>query len=217
MIEIEKIQAVLWDMDGVLVDTGDFHLLTWQKTFGELEIPFSNEQFRDTFGMNNAGILESVTGEKQDPDFVKEISERKEGLFRDSIRGKAELLPGVAICLDQFSNLRLKQAIVSSAPPKNIDFLVNELGIRKYFDRIVSGFDLPGKPNPDVFLKAARELDVTNTACLVIEDAVAGVKGAKRAGMKCIAVTTTNPMEALSQADIIMDSLENLRSHFRFN
>ena len=87
---------------------------------------------------------------------------------------------------------------------------MNELGIRPYFEAIVSGYDIPGKPDPAVFLKAASEIDLTPQRCIVVEDAVAGVQAARRAGMRCIAVTTTNPAHALSGADIIVDRLDIL-------
>ena len=199
--------AVLWDMDGVLVDTGDFHFQSWKETFDELDISFTREEFRKTFGMNNAGILEWVFGRKPEPEEVSRISDKKESLFRELVKGKAEPLPGVLTWLKQFQDLGLKQAITSSAPPENIEVLVAELKIKDYFNEIVSGFDLPGKPNPDVFLKAADTLHIEPKNCIVVEDAIAGVQGAKRAGMCCIAVTTTNPARALEQADFIFDDL----------
>jgi beta-phosphoglucomutase family hydrolase len=202
--------AVLWDMDGVLVDTGDFHFQSWKVTFEELGIHFEREDFRKTFGMNNAGILEIIFGRKPELDEINRISNRKETLFRDLIKGKAELLPGVLFWLKQFKDLGIKQAITSSAPPENIEALVIELKIKGYFDTLVSGFDLPGKPNPDVFLKAASIFHISPENCIVIEDAIAGVEGAKRAGMRCVAVTTTNPASALEKADFIFDNLENM-------
>jgi len=202
--------AVLWDMDGVLVDTGEFHYIAWKKTFDELNAPFDREDFKQTFGMNNAGILEWVLGEKPDPEEVEEISHKKESLFRDLAKGKVKLLPGVSTWLKKFQDWEMKQAITSSAPPANIEFLVAELKIKEYFDEIVSGFDLPGKPNPDVFLKAAGALQIDPENCVVIEDAIAGVEGAKRAGMSCIAVTTTNPADKLAKADIIVENLGKL-------
>lgn len=210
MTKLYQNHAVLWDMDGVLVDTGDFHFSAWKQTFEELGVAFDKEDFRATFGMNNAGILEWVYGTKPEPEEVSRVSEKKEALFRELIKGKAELLPGVPDWLQQFQAWGIKQAITSSAPPKNIEVLVAELKIGNYFDAIVSGFDLPGKPNPDVFLKAANAIQVPPENCIVIEDAIAGVEGAKRAGMKCIAVTTTNPASKLARADYIVDRLENM-------
>ena len=201
--------AIIWDMDGVLVDTGEYHYDSWKITFDEINIPFSEEQFRATFGMNNAGILEIICGKKLPPNLEQALGERKESVFRENIKGKAKLLPGIEKALKNFSEWDLKQVIASSAPPKNIEVLVKELKIGKYFDALVSGWDIPGKPDPGVFLKAAQQVGVSPGKCVVIEDAVAGVQGAKNAGMKCIAVTTTNTVEALTKADLIYDSLED--------
>lgn len=203
-------QGVLWDLDGVLVDTGEFHYRAWSKTLSERDIPFNREQFRATFGMNNAGILKTLLGYTAELDVVAEISDRKEELFRRAVKGYACPLSGVHAWLKRMKNQGIKQAIASSAPPANIDVLVDELGMRSYFDVLVSGFDLPGKPDPAVFLKAARLIGVPPDRCVVVEDAVAGVEGARRAGMKCIAVTTTNPAHELKEADVVVDRLDNL-------
>lgn len=217
MLDSNHKYAIIWDMDGVLVNTGEYHYQAWKQTFDELDVPFSKEQFRATFGMNNAGILEIICGKKLPPDQERRISKHKEELFREAVKGKAKLLPGVENALKIFSEWNLKQAIASSAPPKNIEVLVEELGIGNYFDATVSGFDIPGKPDPGVFLKAAQQLNVEPEKCAVIEDAVAGVEGAKNAGMKCIAVTTTNTANALSEADLIFDSLVELKQRTLFD
>jgi beta-phosphoglucomutase len=202
--------GVLWDMDGVLVDTGEFHYQSWVDVLQEYDVPFSRESFRDTFGMNNTGILSILLGEKLTPELLTEISDRKEAWFREAVRGHAEPLPGVRVWLERLQNEGFRQGIASSAPLANIDTLVDELGIRDCFDAVVSGVDLPGKPEPVLFLKVARLLDVSPTRCIVVEDAVAGVDAAKRAGMKCIAVTTTNPSSALGMADIVVERLADL-------
>lgn len=215
MTKIYRNYAVLWDMDGVLVDTGAFHFSAWKQTFEKLGIAFNNEVFRKTFGMTNAGILEWISGSKPKPEEVARISQMKETLFREFVRGKADLLPGVRMWLRQFQAWEIKQAIASSAPPENIDVLVEELNIRKYFDALISGSELPGKPNPDIFVKAAYAVRTQPENCVVIEDSIAGVEGAKRAGMKCIAVTTTNPASALKRADFILDHLGKMsKDHF---
>ncbi|MBL7184293.1 MAG: HAD-IA family hydrolase [Anaerolineae bacterium] len=203
-------QGVIWDMDGVLVDTGEFHFQAWSQALSEHGIPFTRESFRATFGMNNAGILEVLLGETPALELLAEISDRKERLFRRAVRGRAQLLPGVLAWLERLKAAGTRQAIASSAPPANIDALVDELGLRTYFDAVVSGFDLPGKPDPAVFLKAACLIGVPPERCVVVEDAVAGVGGARRAGMKCVAVTTTNPAQALKEADVIVERLDAL-------
>ena len=203
-------QGVLWDLDGVLIDTGEFHFQAWSQTLSERAIPFSRESFQATFGMNNTGVLSTLLGRAPMPEFVAEISDCKERLFRQAIRGRARPLPGVRVWLENLKAAGARQAIASSAPPANIDALVDELDLRSYFEAIVSGFDLPGKPDPAVFLQAARLIGVPPERCVVVEDAVAGVKAAQRAGMKCIAVTTTNPADALGSADVVVERLDVL-------
>ncbi len=209
---MKETKGVLWDMDGVLVSSGEFHWQAWSQTFSERDIPFSYEQFRATFGMNNVGILKLLLGEATDPDLIAEISERKESLFRQAVRGHVQPLAGVLDWLSRLQGWGVKQAIASSAPPANIDALVDELGIRAFFDAIASGADLPGKPDPAVFLEAARLIGVPSERCVVVEDAIAGVQAAKRAGMRCVAVTTTNPPEKLGAADVVVERLDLLSS-----
>ena len=203
-------QGVLWDLDGVLVDTGEFHFQAWSGLLPEYGIPFTCELFQATFGMNNAGMLSTLLGQRLTPELLTEISDRKEQRFREAVRGRAQPLPGVLAWLERLKAAGLRQAIASSAPPANIDALVDELDLRAYFGAIVSGFDLPGKPDPALLLKAARLIDVPPERCIVVEDAVAGVEAARRAGMKCIAVTTTNPAHALKAADVVVERLDAL-------
>ncbi len=207
-----QIRCALWDMDGVLVDTGDFHFQAWKKVLGELNIPFDLAIFKATFGMNNFGVLSTLLGRLPQPQELAEIDQRKEGLFRELIHGQAQPLPGVLEWLQFFHQAGVPQAVCSSAPRDNIDLLVQELNLSAYFDRLISGPEhgLPGKPDPAVFLAGARQLGHTPQECVVIEDAVAGVAAAKAGGMFCIAVTTTNPANALTQADLILPSLADL-------
>jgi len=202
--------AVLWDMDGVLVDTGEAHYRSWVEVLPDYGVPFSREIFRQTFGMNNAGILSILLGDRLTPGLLTEIGDRKEEAFRRDVVGRVELLPGVLRWLEQLKADGFRQGIASSAPAANIDVLVAELGIRPFFDEMMSGSGLPGKPDPTLFLKLASKLGAAPECCIVVEDAVAGVEAARRAGMKCIAVTTTNPAEALAQADIVAGGLDSL-------
>jgi beta-phosphoglucomutase family hydrolase len=204
-------RGVLWDLDGVLVDTGEFHFQAWSQTLPEYAITsFTEAFFRATFGMNNAGVLSSLLGYEPPAERVAEIGGRKEELFRQAVRGRVQPLPGARAWVERLKSAGVRQAIASSAPQANIDTLVGELGLRPYFEAIVSGANLPGKPDPAVFLKAARLIGVPPAHCVVVEDAVAGVEAARRAGMKCIAVTTTNPAPALGSADVVVERLDAL-------
>ena len=202
--------AILWDMDGVLVDTWELHAQTWVQAFEEFNVPLDASQIKTTFGMNSMSSLQLLLGDRYQQDFLLEVIDRKEALFLEIAKRGLTPLPGVTRWLEQFRAQGFRQAVASSAPPENIDAVVDTLEIRTFFDVLVSGVDLPGKPNPDVFLKAAGLVGVSPGRCLVIEDAVHGVQGAHRAGMKCIAVTTTTHAEALQDADLVLADLSEL-------
>lgn len=203
-------RGVIWDMDGVLVNTGDFHFQAWQASLSEFKLSITLEEFQSTFGMNNALILKTLYGIEPGTAQSIQISDRKETLFREAARGNTVLLPGVREWLERLHQQGINQAIATSAPPMNIEVLLEGLQIDSYLTAIVSGDHLKGKPDPAVFIKAAREIGIAPERCIVVEDAVAGVAGARNAGMKCIAVTTTNPANALSEADIVVASLDQL-------
>lgn len=202
--------GVLWDMDGVLVDTGDLHYAAWIEVLADYDLDFPREQFDASFGMNNMALLTMLMGRKPEPEVYAVINERKEERLRELSEGRIQPMDGVVDRLERLQQAGYRQAIASSAPLANINAMVDAMGIRIYFDALVSGIDMPGKPEPDVFLTAAAEIDVPPASCVVVEDAIPGVEGAKRAGMKCIAVTTTNPAKVLTKADYIVDSLIEL-------
>ena len=164
--------------------------------------------------MNNWGVLSKLLGHEPDQVLYDIISYQKEKIFRELIQGKAMPLPGVIETLLFLKSKGIRQAIASSAPQENIDALVDALNLRDSFDAIISGYKMLGKPAPDVFLASAKAIGVPPQNCLVIEDAVTGVEGAKRAGMLCLAVTNTNPAEKLKRADYIVDSLLQIEPGF---
>lgn len=197
-------------MDGVLVDTGRFHLQSWADILIAAGHPFDEAVFKRTFGMNNHGVLSTVFGRPPSPEELVELADRKEALFREMIAGQAQPLPGVRDWLARLHARGVRQAVASSAPQANIDVLLDALGIRDYFEAEVSAEKMPGKPDPAVFLEAARRVGLPPDRCVVVEDAIAGVAAAKRAGMACLAVTTTNPAAALAAADLIVENLAGL-------
>lgn len=202
--------AVLWDLDGTLVDTGDFHYQSWAQALPEFGILFPADKFQRTFGMNNTGVLEVFLGRSPEPELVATVAGRKEQIFRALLRGNVQALPGVLDWLARLRDWGARQAVASSASPANIDAMLGELGIAPYFDAIVSGSRLPSKPDPAVFLLAAEQVGVSPAACIVMEDAVAGVAAARRAGMRCIAVASTNPPAALHEADLVVERWDQL-------
>ena len=204
------LKAVLWDMDGVLADTSPLHFATWELILNEHSIPFDRQKFHKIYGLKNRDLLPYLAGKPLDPEWAERIAAQKELAFRQLLPGKLLPLPGVVDWLKRFQSWGCKQAVASSAPAENVEALVDELDIRQYFDALVTPGDLPGKPDPAVFLLAARQLNVSPHGCLVIEDSIPGIEAAKRANMHCLAVTTTNPPEALTRADIVVKTLAQL-------
>jgi HAD superfamily hydrolase (TIGR01509 family) len=203
-------KGVIWDMDGVLVDTGEFHYLSWVAILKDYDIPFSFELFRSTFGMNNTGVLTAVLGHPPEASLLAEVAGRKEAAFRDAVRDHIQPMPGVVVWLSQFQSWGFRQAVASSAPAANITTIMESTHLAQYFDVCLSGVDLPPKPAPNLFLKAAAAIGAAPANCIVMEDAVVGVQAAKSAGMACIAVLTTNTAASLHQADIIIPHLDQL-------
>lgn len=212
MLELGRTIGVLWDMDGVITDSGEAHYISWFKALDQHGIMISREFFQKTFGMNNTGILSLLLNRQATEQEVDTIGGLKEELFRQDIKGRVEPLPGVTEWLQRFARSGIGQAVASSAPQENIDVIVDELGLRERFQAIVSGSKLSGKPDPATFLLAADHLGVDPADCLVIEDARVGVEAARRGGMKCIAVCTTHTRDELEGADIVVDRLTDLKA-----
>ena len=205
------LSAVLWDMDGVLADSGDAHFAAWRGLLAERGTAVSRRQFDDTFGMANDLIVAEWFGEALTSDERRALGLRKEERFRGLLAGNVRLLPGVTAWLERFQGWRWRQAVASSGEMANVAAVVAHLGIGNYFDALLSGAFLPrSKPDPTVFLHAAAALGSAPHECLVIEDGVPGVEAARRAGMLCIAVTTTHPAERLASADLVVESLDDL-------
>ncbi len=204
----EMNKGIIWDLDGVVVDSAPFHFGAWQEFTAARGKVFTQEAFRRTFGMRNEDILLSIFGEKLERGILKIWSDEKEERFRQLIQGKVKAFPGVLPLVRNLYAAGYKQAIASSTPMKNIHLILNALTILDLFDPIISGEGVArGKPNPEVFLKAAEGMSLPPDRCLVIEDAAAGIEAAKRAGMKAIGVTNTIPLGKMASADLVVRSL----------
>lgn len=206
-------RAVIFDQDGVVVNTLDQHRQAWQEVLAEQGYQLSNGEFRAIFGMRNEEIVQRLLGKDLSPERIRAICERKEMLYRHLIRRSLAPAPGLMALLADLRANGFRLALGTSAPPDNIALIFEKLQLEDRFDAVVSGADVArGKPYPDVFLLAAARLGVSPGHCVVIEDAVAGIKAARAAGMRCVAVTTTNPRETLlaAGADRVVDSLTEL-------
>ncbi len=202
--------AALFDLDGVLVDSSQFHYEGWVRLGEEVGFVMTPEFFRQTFGQRNDTIIKQLVPHATEEQ-IAQWSERKEALYREAARGRLKPLPGAVELIQGLKAAGVRCALASSTPRVNIAFAIEQLGLSDVFDAFVGAEDVTrGKPDPEVFLTAAQRVGVPPQNCVVFEDAVAGVIAAKRAGMKCIAVTTTNPRDALAGADWIVDSLKEV-------
>ena len=200
--------AVLWDLDGVLVDTRDWHFASWKDALARYGKQLSEEEFRASFGQRNPETIPQwLPGASAQT--VSAVSDLKEKAFRDDLPELIPLLPGVEALVKDLSSAGSPQAIASSAPRANLEAMLPRMGIP--IDVVVSGEDVrEGKPDPEVFLTAADRLGMPAERCIVVEDAVAGVEAARRAGMKCLAVANTWPSKQLMAADLVVDGLEEV-------
>jgi len=206
-----QLEAVLWDLDGVIADTGIYHCRAWQEVFSQMGISFTEEHFAEHFGQRNDTIIRDTVNETISQEALDAIADKKEITYRRLVADNICALPGAIELLSSLQEHGIKSAIASSAPPDNVRIILKGLGIENYFDAIACGREVTeGKPSPQIFLLAAEKLKAEPAGCVVIEDAVAGVTGAKRAGMKCVAVANSHPGEKLQEADLIVTSLESV-------
>jgi beta-phosphoglucomutase len=205
--------AVIFDLDGVLVDTGLFHKQSWYDLAEREGFQMTDRIFYATFGMQNYQIIPMLVGGELPSEEIDRMSDWKERRYRELIAGKLQLLPGVKMLIDDLKNNGFLLAVGTSAPKENLDFMLDNTSLHNSFDACVTGEEVAnGKPAPETFLKAAQKLAVAASDCVVVEDAVHGVQAGKAARMVVVAVTTTRTKAELAEADMIVDSLAEINA-----
>jgi beta-phosphoglucomutase len=205
--------AVLWDVDGVIIDSGEQHRQSWRALARENGLSYSDERFWVSFGRRNADVIPYLFGISPPADDLARLADRKEEIYRELLSQEATALPGAKDLLAALHTAGYHQVLGSSAPRKNIELVVKLLGIAPYLDGAVSGEDVArGKPAPDIYVAAAGQAGVITAHCLVIEDAVAGIEAAHAAGMPAIAVRRAGLADppGLQQANFIATSLSEV-------
>jgi len=203
--------GVIFDLDGVLVDSGAAHRESWTQLAAEAHVPMSDEFFAETFGQTNKDILTALFGRELPEAEWQRLGERKEELYREIVRGRVPVMPGAVALIEALRADGARLAVGSSGPPANIELCLDEMGVRRDFDVVVTGEDVTrGKPDPQVFLLVAERLGLGPERCVVVEDAVAGVEAARRAGMAAVALTSTHPRASFGHADLVVESLKEL-------
>ena len=200
--------SVIFDMDGVLADTGPMHFESWVKMADEVGVEFTRKFFEETFGQQTYTITRKLLGDQFNDGEIEKWGDLKEKYYREMVKDKLEPLPGVIDLIKDLKARSFKLAVGSSGPPENVELLLTSLDIKQYFDVIITAADVKnGKPAPDVFLIAAMRLNVNPNNCIVIEDAPVGIEAAIKAEMKVIALTTTHEKEELIDANLIIKNL----------
>ena len=203
-------RAVLWDLDGTLVDSAEFHWLSWRDTMAAEGVSLTYQQFLDTFGQKNDRILPGWLGSGADAARIRRVGDAKEAEYRRlaSVHGLRPL-PGASSWVRRLRAQGWQQAVASSAPGENVGVMLRALALDGMFEAIVSAEDVTrGKPDPQVFLAAAERLGVPRDRCIVVEDAAVGVQAARSAGMRCIGVSRAVVLDA----DVAVSSLLELPS-----
>ena len=200
----------LFDWDGVVIDSHLQHRESWDLLAQEMGETLPEGFFVKTFGMRNQNILPLWLPRLADsPTTIIEIGDRKEALYREVLRRDGiEALPGIKAFLQAAREAGIPSCVGSSTPRQNIETVIEMAGLEGLFDGIVSADDVAnGKPDPEVFLKAAAKISRNPGRCVVFEDAFVGIEAGRRGGMKVVGIATTHPREKLTEADLVFESL----------
>jgi len=207
--------ALIFDMDGVLVDSNPFHVQKWIEFLHERGIPYNAEDLpKQILGSRNDTALRRFFGRDLPEGEIEKLSEDLEARFRAAFRPHAQPLLGLKTLMDECRGEGIPLAVASSAMTKNVDFVVDTLKLRSYFASIVTGDDVSRpKPDPEIYIQAAERLTLAPAKCVAFEDSFVGIQSAKRASMKCVAIASTFPAEDLrrqTQADLVVKNFEEL-------
>jgi beta-phosphoglucomutase len=209
-INTGNLEAFIFDLDGVITDTAEYHYLAWKRLADEENIPFSREENEKLRGVSRRASLELILKNRRlSEEKIQEMMDRKNGYYRtylENISAK-DLLPGALSLLRNLQSKQIRLALASAS--KNARQVVERLGIVPYFEVIADGNSVKKtKPAPDLFLYTAEKLELPPEACLVVEDAEAGIAAARAAGMTTIGI---GPAERVGSADYVYPSVAEVR------
>jgi beta-phosphoglucomutase family hydrolase len=204
--------GVIFDWDGVIIDSSRQHEESWERLAAEAQRPLPANHFKVGFGRKNEWIIASFLHWTEDPAEVRRLSLRKEALYREIVLEKGiEALPGVHTFLQRLRDAGVPTCIGSSTHRENIATILGVMGFTGLFGGMVTAEDVShGKPDPEVFLKAAAVTGCAPNRCVVFEDAMAGIQAARAGGMKVVGVATTHPAADLTMTDRVVGRLDEL-------
>ncbi len=203
--------GVIFDMDGVIVDTNPYHKISLQQFCERYGFHLTDEELiNKIYGRTNNEWIQNLFGPLP-KDRLFQLGEEKEAMFREIYKEVIKPLPGLEDFLKQLEALKIPKAIGTSAPRSNVDFVLEGTGLGKYFSVILDQSDVEhGKPNPEIYIKTAARLGIDPAQCLVFEDSLSGVEAAQRAGARVVGVTTTHTVAELAHTDLAIPDFTNL-------
>jgi beta-phosphoglucomutase family hydrolase len=209
---MDRLSAAIFDWDGVVINSASHHETSWERLAKECGYDLPENHFKRGFGMKNEVIIPELLSWTSIPTEIRILSLRKEAIYRDVVRELGiQPLPGVREWLVALQTAGVPCVIATSTHRENITTALELLGFGEFFQGAVTAEDVSrGKPDPEVFLTAAKKLGVAPEDCVVFEDALVGIAAAKAAGMRVAAVTTTESRDKLSHADWVVDQLDQL-------
>ena len=204
--------GAIFDWDGVIIDSAVQHERSWEMLAKEEQGPLPPDHFTQGFGKVNAFIIPKILKWTNDPAEILRLDLRKEQLYRELLRkGGSKELPGVRDLLETLKNAGIPAAVGSSTPRRNLDVTIEILGLEGFFQDLVSANDVTrGKPDPEVFLKAASAIDREPSRCIVFEDSLHGIDAGISGGMKVVGVATTHKADKLLNAHKVVHELTEL-------
>lgn len=206
------IWGAIFDWDGVIIDSSRNHEKAWELLAAEEGLPLFPSHFQLGFGRKNQIVIPEILHWSNDPAEIERLGDRKEVLYRELMAaGDLQPLPGVREWLEKLRDAGVPRVVGSSSPRANIDACLHALGLAQLFDAMITAEDVNlGKPNPEVFLKAAARIGRAPKCCVVFEDALAGIEAARAGGMHVIGIATTHPLEELTHADLAVHRMDEL-------
>lgn len=208
---MSKSFAVIFDMDGVIVDTNPFHKETINQFCKKYGFELTDEELRTTiYGRTNREWITNLFGTITEQQ-LEAYAFEKEQMFRDAYAAHIKPVEGLILFLDMLKQNNIPRSIATSAPRANVDFVLNGTGIGKYFKVILDeSMVTHGKPHPEIYIKSAKVLNLPNEQCIVIEDSLSGIQAGKAAGSKVIGITTTHTPEEMKDTDLVIDNFTTL-------
>jgi beta-phosphoglucomutase len=211
-------EAVLFDMDGVVVDNMPLHRQIWAEFAGRLGVHPTEAELRALDGRRAVDIIEALFGAGRPDEEVARMSAEREALYHGRL-ATAELpaVPGVRAFLDELGRLGVPRVLATSAVPVNVEAVMSRLGLAGCFEAVVTAVDVTrGKPDPEIYKTAAARVGADPARCLVVEDALPGVMAGKAAGATCLGLSTSEPPERLlaAGADVVAADFTALPEEF---